>query len=210
MPAIRKPKGKIVRYLGVNVFGSPKFDKLLKKKPNPPGKERRQKVRPKAQRQSEYGKQLIEKQKLRYSYGLSERQFRNLFMKAKRMEGITGDSVLNLLERRLDNIVYRLGMASTREQARQIVNHNHIKVNGKPVNIPSYTVKSFDTIEVKNRKKSEDLIRKNLSENTQRRVPLWLELSETGFAGKVLRYPIRDEVPTLADVTMVVEFYAKT
>ena len=150
------PKGKIVRRMGFNIFGNPKFDHLLERRPTPPGETKKRRPR-----LSEYSKQLIEKQKIRFAYGLSERQFRNVFEGAKSVKGITGDNMLILLERRLDNIVYRLGMASTRSQARQIVNHSHIRVNNRKVNIPSYLIKTHDVVTIKEKESSRKL--KNIS-----------------------------------------------
>ncbi|NNM68215.1 MAG: 30S ribosomal protein S4, partial [Spirochaetales bacterium] len=137
------PKGKLVRHLGVNIFEQPKYDKLLKKKPHAPGMHGPKKRRTK---QTEYGKQLTEKQKLKFSYGVSERQVRNIFEKAKTMPGVTGDSMMSLLEIRLDNVIFRLGLASSRAMARQMVNHGHFQVNGRIVNIPSYSVRGGDVV----------------------------------------------------------------
>lgn len=200
-----KPKGKIVRRLGVNIYEQPKYDKLLKKKPQKPGKERGARARGKV---SDFGRHLLEKQKLRYTYGLSEKQFYNLFLKAKKITGLTGDSMISLLERRLDNVVYRLGMASTRLQARQIVSHGHVRLNDKRADIPSITVKDGDVVKVRDREVSHKLIREQIAKNTGS-VPEWLTLSTDNLEGKVERNPYRTEVQTYADEQMVVEFYSK-
>src|SRR6056297_3330477 len=154
-----KAKGKIVRRFGVNIFGNPKYDRLLKKKPHPPGEPKKGRIR-----QTEYARQLAEKQKVKWAYGLSERQFRNLFYKAKTMKGVTGHNMLVLLERRLDNVVYRIGMATSRSQARQLVSHGHITLNGRKVTIPSAVVRANDSVTVRDRKATRDLVRRLLSE----------------------------------------------
>jgi small subunit ribosomal protein S4 len=136
-----KARGKIARHLGVNVFGNPKYDRLLKKKPYGPGEPKKGRIR-----ETEYARQLKEKQKVKFAYGLSERQFRNLFYKAKTMKGVTGHNMLILLERRLDNVVYRMGMAASRRQARQLVSHGHIHLNGRKVTIPSAMVRPGDSV----------------------------------------------------------------
>ena len=146
------PKAKLVRKFGENIFGNPKFDKILSNKPYGPGQHGAGR-----KRVSDYGLQLKEKQKLKIMYGLFERQFRNVFKKADTMRGITGDNLLKLLERRLDNTVYRLGFAVSRAQARQLVSHRHFTVNGKSVNIPSYSLKPGDIIAVRNKSKKMDV-----------------------------------------------------
>ena len=149
-----KARGKIARHLGVNVFGNPKYDRLLKKKPYGPGEPKKGRIR-----ETEYARQLKEKQKVKFAYGLSERQFRNLFYKAKTMKGVAGHNMLILLERRLDNVVYRMGMAASRRQARQLVSHGHIHLNGRKVTIPSAMVRPGDQVSVKSKKSSEMLMR---------------------------------------------------
>ncbi|MGD9202573.1 MAG: 30S ribosomal protein S4 [Chitinispirillia bacterium] len=198
------PKGKIVRRLGINIFGNPKYDRLLERKPTPPGemKKRRPRI-------SEYGKQLSEKQKIRFAYGLSEKQFRIVFANAKKMKGVTGDNMLSLLERRLDNIVYRLGMASTRSQARQIVNHGHIRVNDRKVTIASYLTKANDTINVKDKESSRKLLQTFISNNINREVPEWLTLSKVDMTGTVNRLPEKADIISVGDEQLVVEFYSK-
>lgn len=200
-----KARGKIVRRLGINLFGNPKYDRLLKRKSNPPGADKTRRIRKK---DSEYARQLVEKQKLKLSYGLSERQFRNLFEKAKNMKGVTGDNMLSLLERRIDNVVYRMGMATTRPQARQLVSHGHIMVNGRSVDVPSLVVGEGDTVTVKERNASTKLVRASLSHH-DRPIPAWLSVSADEVSGKVERLPVRSDIPTIANEQLVIEYYAK-
>jgi len=199
-----KAKGKIVRRFGVNIFGNEKYDRLLKKKPNPPGNPKKGRIR-----QTEYGKQLGEKQKLKWAYGLSERQFRNLFFKAKAQKGVTGHNMLILLERRIDNVVYRLGMASSRSQARQLVSHGHVLHNGRKTTIPSVLVRAGDTVSVRPRKTTQDMVRQYLADNATRSVPPWLALSKDDMSASVSVLPTRDIIPTIAEEQLIVEFYSK-
>lgn len=199
-------RGKIVRRLGVNVYGNSKYDKLLRKKSNPPGVERGRKIRGKV---SERGKQLLEKQKIRFSYGLSEKQFALTFEKAKHLPGLTGDNFMILLERRLDNVVYRCGVATSRAHARQMVSHGHIYVNGRLVDIPSFRMSSGDQFEVKPMsEKSKNLARAGLAK-FQQAVPAWLSFDPDNLKGKVDRNPARTEIPTMGNEQMVVEYYSK-
>ncbi len=197
-------RGKIVRRFGLNIYGNQKYDRLLKRKPNAPGNPKRGRIR-----QTEFGRQLNEKQKLRWAYGLSERQFSNLFYKAKAMKGVTGDNMLMLLERRLDNVVYRLGMATSRAQARQLVSHGHITLNGRKITIPSAVVRPADQISVRDRKPTKDMVRKLLADNSSRPVPPWLTISRDELSGKVEVNPTRDVIPTIAEEQLIVEFYSK-
>lgn len=199
-----KAKGKIVRRLGVNIYGNPKYDRLLEKKSSPPGM---QGGRRRA-RLSDYGVQLVEKQKLRFTYGLSEHQFRRVFAKAKNMKGITGDNMLILLERRLDNIVYRLGMAATRAQARQIVGHGHVRINGHRASTPSMLVSPEDKIAAKDKKSSQTMIKDQIESTTQE-TPSWLAVDEKSGEGLMVRMPIREDIPTVADEQLIVEYYSK-
>ncbi len=200
-----KAKGKIVRRLGVNIYGNSKYDRLLKKKPHGPGIEKGKRVR---RKEGDYGRQLLEKQKLRFAYGISEKQFYNLFVRAKKLSGLTGDNMMILLERRLDNVVYRLGMASTRSQARQLVGHGHIHVNGRRCNIPSRTLREGDEISIKENDRSVKLVREGLSKNSQV-IPGWVSLSEDSLKSRVERSPYRSDIPTVANEQMVVEFYSR-
>src|SRR5690606_12627725 len=160
-------------------------------------------------RQSEYGRQLAEKQKVRFAYGLSERQFRNVFDKAKSMRGVAGHNMLILLERRLDNVVYRLGMAASRVQARELVGHGHIYLNGRRVSAPSALPKAGDQITVKPRESSKELLRRLLSENSSRPVTPWLNLSADDLTATVSALPTRDMIQTVGEEQMIVEFYSK-
>ncbi|MGL4524706.1 MAG: 30S ribosomal protein S4 [Spirochaetia bacterium] len=199
-------RGKIVRRLGVNIYGNSKYDKLLRKKSNPPGVERGRKIRGKV---SEYGKQLMEKQKIRFAYGMSEKQFYLTFQKAKHLPGLTGDNFMILLEKRLDNVIYRCGMATTRSQARQMVSHGHIYVNGRLVDVPSFRVSTGDALEVKPMsEKSKSLARAGLAK-FQQVVPGWIQFDTDQLKGKIERDPVRTEIPTLGNEQMVVEFYSK-
>ena len=200
------PKGKLVRRLGINIFEQPKYDKLLKKKPHAPGMHGPKKKRTK---QTEYGKQLIEKQKLKFAYGVSERQIRNIFEKAKTMPGITGDSMLSLLERRLDNVVFRLGLAGSRTQARQMVGHGHFHVNGRVVNIPSYSVRGGDVVSVKERESITKLVREQYAKHSGKAKSTWITFAEDALRATVDHLPRREEIPTIANEQMVVELYAK-
>lgn len=200
------PKGKLVRRLGINIFEQPKYDKLLKKKPHAPGMHGPKKKRTK---QTEYGKQLIEKQKLKFAYGVSERQIRNIFEKAKTMPGITGDSMLSLLERRLDNVVFRLGLAGSRTQARQMVSHGHFHVNGRVVNIPSYSVRGGDVLTVKERESVKKLVREQYAKHSGKAKSTWILFAEDQLRATVDHLPRREEIPTIANEQMVVELYAK-
>jgi small subunit ribosomal protein S4 len=203
MPNNKKARGKIVRRLGVNIFGNPKFDRLLEKKAYPPGQHGRRRMRI-----SDYGTQLAEKQKLRFCYGLSERQFRTLFDRAKAKQGITGDVMMELLERRLDNVIYRLGMAATRVQARQLAKHGHFCINGRKVSTPSITVAPDDKITVRKNERSERLVKEQV-ESGKRDIPPWMVLDEKSLSALIIRDPAREEIPTIADEQLVVEFYSK-
>jgi small subunit ribosomal protein S4 len=198
------PKGKIVRRFGVNIFGNPKYDRLLQKRSTPPGEHGG-----KPSKLTEYGKRLKDKQKLKFCYGVSEGQFKNMFMKAKTMKGVTGHNMLILLERRLDNVVYRLRMASSRAQARQLVTHGHIQVNGRKVSIPSYLVYASATVSAIDTPKSRDVVRQLIADNQHRAIPEWLYLSEQEMKGHVHRLPAREDIPTIANEQLVVEFYSR-
>lgn len=195
------PKTKIARKFGEAIFGE---DKVLVKKNYPPGQHganRRKKT-------SEYGVQLREKQKAKYTYGVLERQFRNLFEKAARTKGITGEVLLQLLESRLDNVVYRLGIAPTRPAARQIVLHKHITVNGKVVNIASYQVKPGDVVGVREKSKSLEVIAEALAGFNHSKYP-WLEWDESAKSGKFLHVPAREDIPETIKEQLIVELYSK-
>ena len=195
------PKSRIARRFGEAIFGP---DKVLDKRNYAPGQHgvnRRKKM-------SEYGIQLAEKQKAKYTYGVLERQFRLLFAKASRIKGITGEILLQLLESRLDNIVYRLGIAPTRAAARQLVSHCHITVDGKVVNIPSYDVKPGQVIAVREKSKSLEVIASSLDGFNHSKYS-WLEWNEAEKAGKYLNIPQREDIPENIKEQLIVELYSK-
>ena len=195
------PKTKISRKFGEPIFGD---DKVLAKKNYPPGQHGANKRR----KSSEYGTQLREKQKAKYTYGVLEKQFRNLFEKASRMKGITGEILLQLLESRLDNIVYRLGIAPTRPAARQLVLHRYITVDGKVVNIPSYKVEPGQIVAVREKSKSLEVIADNLAGFNHSKYP-WIEWDESAKAGKFLHLPQREDIPETIKEQLIVELYSK-
>ncbi len=158
---------------------------------------------------SEYGMQLREKQKAKFIYGVLEKPFRNYYAKAERMEGQTGANLMTMLECRLDNVVYRLGWARTRREARQIVDHKHILVNGKQVNVPSYLVKAGDTVEVKEGKKSSQRYKDVLESAGARLVPEWLESDKESLKGRVVELPKREAIDVPVDEMLIVELYSK-
>ena len=195
------PKSRIARRFGEAIFGP---DKVLDKRNYAPGQHgvnRRKKM-------SEYGTQLAEKQKAKYTYGVLERQFRLLFAKASRIKGITGEILLQLLESRLDNIVYRLGIAPTRAAARQLVSHRHITVDGKVVNIPSYEVKPGQVVAVREKAKSLEVIAASLDGFNHSKYS-WLEWNEAEKAGKYLNIPQREDIPDNIKEQLIVELYSK-
>ncbi|MCM1035044.1 MAG: 30S ribosomal protein S4 [Paludibacter sp.] len=195
------PKSRIARRFGEPIFGP---DKVLNKRNYAPGQHgvnRRKK-------NSEYGTQLNEKQKAKYTYGVLERQFRILFEQAQRSKGITGEILLQLLESRLDNIVYRLGIAPTRAAARQLVSHCHIIVDGKVVNIPSYSVKPGQVVAVREKSKSLEVIANSLTGFNHAKYA-WLDWNEADKAGKYLSIPPREEIPENIKEQLIVELYSK-
>ncbi|WP_419802718.1 30S ribosomal protein S4 [Mucilaginibacter sp.] len=196
------PKSKIARRFREPIFGP---DKALEKKNYPPGMHGTSKRRGK---QSEYAVQLMEKQKVKYTYGVLERQFENLFHKASSKEGITGETLLKLLEARLDNAVYRLGIAPTRSAARQLVSHKHITVNNELVNIPSYSLRAGDIIAVREKSKSLETITNTVSGRRVNKFS-WLEWDPNNLSGKFLNYPSRDEIPENIKENLIVELYSK-
>ena len=202
--ATRQPKGKVVRRLGLNIYGNPKYDKVLTRKPHGPGKEKGSKKRGKL---SVYGEQLKEKQKFRFAYGISERQFRNLFKKANKMQGVTGDNMISLMERRFDNTIYRMGFAMSRAQARQMVSHSHFCVNGKPANIPSMLLKVNDVITTKSKKGVEALIRHNLGLSTSKGT--WLNVNEEELSASISVLPVATDIQPVGNIQNVVEYYSR-
>jgi small subunit ribosomal protein S4 len=196
------PKTKIARSIGEPIFGP---DRTFDKKNYPPGQHGLTRKRKKL---SEYGVQLKEKQKAKYTYGLLERQFSNLFEKASSSKGITGEVLLQLLESRLDNVVYRLGIAPTRSAARQFVGHRHITVNGEVVNIPSFLIKPGDIVGVREKSKSLEVVVEALSSNRHTQFS-WLEWDKEKMAGKFLNLPPRAEIPENIKEQLIVELYSK-
>ncbi|MDY3031202.1 MAG: 30S ribosomal protein S4 [Clostridia bacterium] len=160
-------------------------------------------------KQSEYGLQLNEKQKVKFIYGLLEKQFKKYYVMATKRQGITGEMLLQILESRLDNVVYRLGLANTRREARQLVNHGHITVNGKKVDIPSFLVKAGDVISVKEKSRSSVRIKEIVEENAKRVVPQWLDMDRNTLTGKVVRLSNRDDIDYDVEEHLIVELYSK-
>lgn len=196
------PKSKIARKLGEPIFGP---DKHFEKKNYPPGQHGANKRRRKL---SEYGVQLMEKQKAKFTYGVLEKQFFNLFEHAQRAKGITGENLLQLLEARLDNVVFRLGIAPTRAAARQFVTHKHITINGEVLSIPSYTVKSGDIVGVREKSKSLEAITNSLSSARYNKYS-WLDWNTDQMVGKFLNVPERSEIPENIKEQLIVELYSK-
>ncbi len=200
MARYRGPKQKIARRFKEPIFGP---SKALERKPYPPG----QHGRGRRQKESEYAVQLKEKQKAKYTYGLLERQFRNLFEKASRKKGVTGENLLKFLEARLDNTVYRLGFARTRRQARQLVSHGHILVNDQVVNIPSYQLRPGDIVAVRPRSRRVPAIVESVQRS--RRTYPWLEVDRDTMTGKFLDMPNREDIPENIREQLIVELYSK-
>jgi small subunit ribosomal protein S4 len=196
------PRTRISRRFGIPMFGP---DKYLERRNYGPGVHG-----PKSRRKhTDYGLGLIEKQKLRYFYGLMERQFRGVYERALKRRGVTGEQMLQILETRLDNVVYHLGFAITRAAARQMVSHGHVKVNGRKVNVPSFALKVNDIVEVRETNVSRQLATKNLELSTSKVVPDWMTLNKDAFKGTVMRVPTRDEIQPIANEQAVVEFYSR-
>ena len=195
------PKSKIARKFGEPIFGP---DKAQAKRNYPPGQHGNNRRR----KTSEYGTQLKEKQKAKYTYGVLEKQFRNLFEKAQSKKGITGAILIQLLECRLDNVVYRLGIAPTRAAARQLVSHRHITVNGSVVNIPSFQVKQGDIVGVRERDKSMQIITESLMGFNHSKYP-WLDWDSNAFSGRFLHIPEREDIPENIKEQLIVELYSK-
>ncbi len=196
------PKSRIARKFGEPIFGP---DKHLDRKNFPPGQHGMNKRRKKT---SEYGIQLKEKQKAKYTYGVLERQFHKTFDKAQRAKGVTGEVLLQLLESRLDNVVYRLGIAPTRAAARQLVSHGHITVNGQVVNVPSYQLKPGDIVGVREKSKSLETIVDSLTTRKYSKLP-WLEWDDAQMAGKFMTVPERSDIPENIREQLIVELYSK-
>lgn len=198
------PRARVSRRLGTNIWGTKGETVALDKRPYPPGEHGRSRRRGSV---SEYLLQLQEKQKARFSYGLTERQFRNLFSEASRRQGVTGENMLRYLELRVDNVVYRSGWAATRPQARQMVNHGHINVNGRRVTIPSYRVRKGDVIEVRPKARDFAMLQWNL-DVLDRTPPAWLEKGEA-LQIVVRELPIREQIDIPVREQLIVELYSK-
>ncbi len=198
-------KGKLVRKFGENIFGNPKYDRLLNKKPYNPGQHgqsRRAKL-------SNYGLQLREKQKIKFMYGLLEKQFRLTFKRAEKLKGETGTNMLQLLESRLDNVVHRLGFAISRPAARQLVSHKHILLNGRLVNIPSLTLKPGDIISVREKSKKMDCILDSMKQIKGDIELSWLSLDKAKMSGTFVAIPEREDMNLTLNEQLVVELYSK-
>jgi small subunit ribosomal protein S4 len=202
MARYRGPKSRIARKFGEPIYGP---DKVFEHKNFPPGMHG---LSAKRRKKSEYGTQLREKQKAKYTYGLLERQFRGIFKRAQSSKGITGEVLLQLLESRLDNVVFRFGIAKTRDAARQFVSHKHITVNGNVVNIPSYLVQPGDIVGVREKSKSLEEITGSLQSHRSSRYA-WLEWDSDQMAGKFLNLPERQEIPENIKEQLIVELYSK-
>jgi small subunit ribosomal protein S4 len=196
------PRVRISRRFGIPIFGPSKYLERRNYGPGVHGPKSRRK-------HTDYGLGLIEKQKLRYFYGLMERQFRGVYEKALKRRGVTGEQMLQILETRLDNVVYHLGFANSRAAARQMVSHGHVQVNGRKVDVPSCALKVNDIITVKNNNVSRQLATKGLEVSTSRVVPDWMSLNKEEFKGVVMRIPTRDEINPIANEQAVVEFYSR-
>ena len=205
MAKLNQSRGKLVRKFGENIFGNPKYDRLLNRKPYGPGQHaqsRRGKV-------SNYGIQLQEKQKIKFMYGLLEKQFRIIFKKAEKLKGETGTNMLQLLESRLDNVIYRLGFAPTRPAARQLVSHKHFLVNGKSVNIPSFIVRPGDNVSVREKSKKLNIILESIRMIKGDIDLPWLDLDKAKMLGVFISIPERDQMNLTINEQLVVELYSK-
>ena len=199
------PRARISRRLGTNIFGTRGETIALDKRPYPPGEHGRTRRRT---NQSEYLVQLQEKQKARFSYGLTEKQFRRIYEEANRREGVTGENMLRFLELRLDNVVYRAGLAATRPQARQMVNDGHLDVNGRRVDIPSFRVRKGDVISLRPKARDMVVVRWNI-DVLDRQAPAWLAVGGDGFEVTVNEIPVREQIDIPVREHLIVELYSK-
>jgi len=197
------PKSKISRRFGVPIFGN---SKSLERKNYPPGMHGPKGAR---RKHSDYSVALAEKQKLRYQYGLLERQFRRFFEMAKKTRGVTGEILLQLLETRLDNVVYRLGFANSRNAARQLVSHGHVSINGRKCDVSSCIVKAGDKIAIREKAGSRRLVEKYLELTQINPIPGWLVLDKENLSGTIARIPTRDEIAPIVDEQLIVELYSR-
>jgi small subunit ribosomal protein S4 len=203
MARYKGPRVRISRRFGQPIFGPSKY---LERRAYPPGVHGQKKSR---RKQSDYGLGLAEKQKLRYQYGLMEAQFRRMFEKALKKRGVTGETLLQLLETRLDNVVFRIGFATTRPAARQMVTHGHIRVNGRKVSSPSFNVKPGDVVEVRETPATRQLATKSLESAQVRPVPSWITFTRDAFKGQIVRIPSRDDIQPIVNEQLIVEFYSR-
>lgn len=203
MARYKGPRIRISRKFGVPIFGPSKY---LERRAYPPGVHGPKKSR---RKQSDYGIGLAEKQKLRYQYGLLERQFRRVYETARKKRGVTGETMLQLLETRLDNVVYLMGFATTRPFARQMVNHGHIRVNGRKTHTASYNVKPGDIVEVRPTAVSQQLANKSLESAQIRTVPEWISFQKEAYRGQIMRMPTRDDIQPIVNEQLIVEFYSR-
>ena len=201
MARYRGPKAKISRKFGEPILGD---NKALQKKPYAPGMHGRNRRRKK----SDYAIQLAEKQKAKYTYGVLEKQFARTFTEAARRQGVTGEILLQLLEARLDNTVYRLGFASTRRAARQLVGHKHVLVNGVLTNIPSFLLKPGDVVSIRERSKSLESVSSSVSASANKKFA-WLEMDSSDLKGTIVKYPEREQIPENIQEQLIVELYSK-
>ncbi len=199
------PKARVSRRLGTNIWGTKGETIALDKRPYPPGEHGRTRRRGNV---SEFLLQLQEKQKARFSYGLTERQFRNLFEEASRRQGVTGENMLRYLELRLDNVVYRAGWAATRPQARQLVNHGHIDVNGRRVDIPSFRLRKGDQVTLRPTARDMVVVQWNL-DVLDRQAPAWIDMVDDGFGAVVRELPVREQIDVPIREQLIVELYSK-
>lgn len=197
------PKTKKSRAFGESIFG---FDKAFEKKKYPPGMHGSKRKR---KQKSNYSTQLTEKQKAKYTYGLLEKQFRNLFVKASAKSGVTGEILLQFLEARLDNTVFRLGISPSRAGARQLVTHKHILVNGQLVNIPSMMLQPGDVVSVRGKSQGLDVVTNNVNSKSEIRKFSWLEWNPDKMAGTFIQFPTRDQIPEKINEQLIVELYSK-
>ena len=205
MAKTRQSRGKLVRKFGENIFGNPKYDRLLNRKPYGPG-QHAQSRRPKI---SNYGIQLKEKQKIKFMYGLLEKQFRITFKKAEKLKGETGTNMLQLLESRLDNVVYRMGFASTRAEARQLVSHKAVLVNDKKVNIPSYKLNPGDNVSLTDKAQLQGRVQQSLEIAKNREECDWVEVNAGIFSGVYKAIPERSMLDTDINENLIIELYSK-
>ncbi|MDP6975449.1 MAG: 30S ribosomal protein S4 [Acidimicrobiales bacterium] len=199
------PRARVSRRLGTNIFGTKGETIALDKRPYPPGDHGRTRRR---SNQSEYLLQLQEKQKARFTYGLSEKQFRRIYDEANRRDGVTGENMLQYLELRLDNVVYRAGLAATRPQARQMVSHGHLDVNGRRVNVPSYRVRKGDVVSLRPKSRDMVVVRWNV-DVLDRQAPAWLDVSGDGFEVTIRELPVREQIDIPVREHLIVELYSK-